>query len=257
MTVRSEDRDLWIRRYHPADDSAVRLLCLPHAGGSASFYFPVSQALSPRVEVLAAQYPGRQDRLREPCVDNIPELADRLLPLLLEEWTDRPLALFGHSMGASLAFELAGLLEQRAGVVPVMLFASGRRAPSRFKVEDDVHRRGDDALLAEIKRLAGTDSRILGDDEVLRMVLPAIRSDYRAAELYRPERVHRVSCPVTALVGDDDPKAPLDDVRAWQEHTSGAFSMEVYPGGHFYLTEQAPRLIGRIGDALAGVPADR
>ncbi|MEW2395146.1 alpha/beta fold hydrolase [Streptomyces sp. NPDC046862] len=257
MTVRSEDRDLWIRRYHPADDSAVRLLCLPHAGGSASFYFPVSQALSPRVEVLAAQYPGRQDRLREPCVDSIPELADHLLPLLLAEWTDRPLALFGHSMGASLAFELAGLLEQRAGIVPVMLFASGRRAPSRFRVGEDVHQRGDDALLAEIKRLAGTDTRILGDDEVLRMVLPAIRSDYRAAELYRPERVHRVSCPVTALVGDDDPKAPLDDVRAWQEHTSGAFSVEAYPGGHFYLIEQAPRLIGLIRDALAGVPTDR
>ncbi|MGY1503348.1 thioesterase II family protein [Streptomyces sp. QTS52] len=256
MTAHRGDADLWIRRYHPAQHSEVRLLCLPHAGGSASFYFPVSQALAPHVEVLAVQYPGRQDRRLEPCVESIPELADHLLPLLLDEWTDRPLALFGHSMGASLAFELAGLLEQRAGVVPVMLFASGRRAPSRFRVEEDVHGRGDEALLAEIKRLAGTDSRILGDDEVLRMVLPAIRSDYRAAELYRPQRVHQVSCPVTALVGDTDPKAPLDDVRAWQEHTTGGFAMEVYPGGHFYLTEQAPRLIRRIADTLSGAAAD-
>lgn len=252
MTVHTEDRDLWIRRYHPAADSDVRLLCLPHAGGSASFYHPVSRALSPQVEVLAVQYPGRQDRRLEPCVETIPELADRLLPLALAE-ADRPLALFGHSMGASLAFELAGLLEQRAGVVPVMLFASGRRAPSRFRAEDDVHRRGDEALLAEIKGLAGTDSRILGDDEVLRMVLPAIRSDYRAAELYRPERVHRVSCPVTALVGDADPKAPLDAVRAWREHTDGAFTMEVLPGGHFYLVDQAPRVLRLITETLTGV----
>ncbi|WP_327418315.1 thioesterase II family protein [Streptomyces sp. NBC_01233] len=257
MTTRSENRDLWIRRYHPADDSAVRLLCLPHAGGSASFYFPVSQALSPGIEVLAVQYPGRQDRRLEPCPDSIAELADSLLPLLVDEWADRPLALFGHSMGASLAFELAGLLEQRAGILPVMLFASGRRAPSRFRPEDDVHLRGDEALLLEIKQLAGTDSRVLGDDEVLRMVLPAIRSDYRVAELYRPERVHQVSCPVMALVGDNDPKAQLDDVRAWQEHTSGAFTMEVFPGGHFYLTEQAPRLITRIGEVLTAAPADR
>lgn len=255
MTAHSEDADLWIRRYHPAPHSEVRLLCLPHAGGSASFFFPVSQALAPRVEVLAVQYPGRQDRRQEPCVETIPELADRLLPLLLDEWSDRPLALFGHSLGASLAFELAGLLEQRAGVVPVMLFASGRRAPSRW-VEEDVHRRGDETLLDEIKRLAGIDTRILGDDEVLRMVLPAIRSDYRAAELYRPQRVHQVSCPVTALTGDADPKAPLDDVRAWQEHTTGGFGMEVYPGGHFYLTEQAPRLIRRIADTLSGAEAD-
>jgi surfactin synthase thioesterase subunit len=252
VTVQTEDRDLWIRRYHPAADSDVRLLCLPHAGGSASFYFPVSQALSPRVEVLAVQYPGRQDRRLEPCVETIPELADRLLPLVLAE-ADRPLALFGHSMGASLAFELAGLLESRAGVVPVMLFASGRRAPSRFRVEDDVHRRGDEALLAEIKRLAGTDSRILGDDEVLRMVLPAIRSDYRAAELYRPARIHRLTCPITALVGDTDPKAPQEDVQAWQNHTTGPFTMRTYPGGHFYLVDQAHQVLRLITETLTDV----
>lgn len=257
MTTRSENKDLWIRRYHPADDSAVRLLCLPHAGGSASFFFPVSRALSPRIEVLAAQYPGRQDRRLEPCLESIAELADRLLPLLVDEWDDKPLALFGHSMGALLAFELAGLLEQQAGIVPVMLFASGRRAPSRLRPEDDVHMLGDEALLSDIKQLAGTDSRVLGDDEVLRMVLPAIRSDYRITELYRPERVHRVSCPVMALVGDNDPKAELDDAHAWQDHTSGAFTMEVFPGGHFYLTEQAPRLITRIKDVLTTALADR
>ncbi|MFF6783041.1 alpha/beta fold hydrolase [Streptomyces sp. NPDC012510] len=249
MTVQTDDRDLWIRRYHPAPDSAVRLLCLPHAGGSASFYFPVSQALSPRIDVLAVQYPGRQDRRLEACVETIPELADRLLPLVLQE-ADRPLALFGHSMGASLAFELAGLLERQAGVVPAMLFASGRRAPSRFRAEDDVHRRGDDALLTEIKRLAGTDTRILGDDEMLRMILPALRSDYRAAELYRPDRFHRLSCPITALTGDTDPKAPSDDVSAWQDHTTGPFALHTFPGGHFYLVDQAPQVIKLITETL-------
>lgn len=250
--IHDKQEDLWIRRYHPAQDSAVRLLCLPHAGGSASFYFPVAQALAPRVEVLAVQYPGRQDRRLEPCVDSIPELADQLLPLVAAQWTDRPLALFGHSMGAALAFELAGLLE-RAGVVPAILFASGRRAPSRFLLTDDLHERSDEELLAEVRRLAGTDSRLLGDDEVVRMVLPAIRSDYRAASLYRPDRVHRVSCPVTALVGDDDPKAPLDDVKAWQDHTSGDFAMKVYPGGHFYLTERAPELIQYLSRTLSAL----
>ncbi|GAA5062117.1 thioesterase II family protein [Streptomyces similanensis] len=256
MTTHGTDRDLWIRRYHPAEQARTRLLCLPHAGGSATFYFPVSRALAPRVEVLAAQYPGRQDRRQEPCIDNIPELADRLLPLVVAEQDGRPLALFGHSMGASLAFELAGLLEQRAGIVPVMLFASGRRAPSRFRPQDDVHRRGDEALLRDVRQLSGTDDRFLADDDLLRMVLPAIRSDYRAAETYRPQRVHRVSCPVTAFVGDDDPKAPLEDVRVWSEHTSGPFTMEVFPGGHFYLTEQAPRLIARIEDVLTGLWAN-
>lgn len=257
MTVDTEDRTLWIRRYHPAGERAVRLLCLPHAGGSAPFYHPVSQALAPDVEVLAVQYPGRQDRRQEPCVDSIPELADRLLPVVLaDDGADRPLALFGHSMGASLAFELAGLLEQ-AGVAPVMLFASGRRAPSRFQVEEDVHKRGDQALIAEVKRLAGTDSRILGDEEMLQMVLPALRGDYRAAELYRPGRFHRIATPVTALTGDADPKAPLDSVAAWEEHTTGAFRMEVFPGGHFYLIGQAARVIAEVASTLSAVAGGR
>lgn len=256
MSVDTEDRTLWIRRYHPADPGAVRLLCLPHAGGSASFYHPVSQALAPGVEVLAVQYPGRQDRRQEPCAESIPELADRLLPAVLADEGTGPLALFGHSMGASLAFELAGLLEQ-AGVAPVMLFASGRRAPSRHQIEEGVHTRGDQALIAEVKRLSGTDSRILGDDEMLQLILPALRADYRAAELYRPERFHQVATPVTALIGDSDPKAPLDAVAAWEEHTTGGFRQEVYPGGHFYLVAEAARVIREISTTLAGVTGSR
>lgn len=253
MTVGTEDRTLWIRRYHAADPGAVRLLCLPHAGGSASFYHPVSQALAPAVEVLAVQYPGRQDRRQEPFVDNVPELADRLLPVVLaDEGAGRPLAVFGHSMGASLAFELTARLEE-AGAPPVMLFASGRRAPSRYQEEENIHTRGDQALLDEMKRLAGTDNRLLGDEEMLQMILPALRNDYRAAERYRPERYHRIKTPVTALTGDADPKAALDSVKAWAEHTSGGFRVEVYPGGHFYLVGQAPRVIEEIKSTLAGL----
>src|SRR5947207_7750544 len=108
MTALVSDDGLWIRRFHPAPPGTPRLVCLPHAGGSASFYFPVSRALSPAVDVLAVQYPGRQDRRHERCVDNIPELAAQVLAVL-RPWLTGPTALFGHSMGASLAFELARL----------------------------------------------------------------------------------------------------------------------------------------------------
>ncbi|MEH0626883.1 thioesterase II family protein [Streptomyces stelliscabiei] len=113
-----------------------------------------------------------------------------------------------------------------------------------------MHLRGDEALLAEIRRLAGTDTRILGDDEVLRMILPALRNDYRAAELYRPTRSHQVTCPVTASVGTTEPKAPLDDVRAWREHTRGLFTLRTYPGGHFYLFDQAPQVLTLLTETL-------
>ncbi|MFE6491536.1 thioesterase II family protein [Streptomyces sp. NPDC057748] len=250
MTASLTDTNLWIRRFHPADDAPARLLCLPHAGGSAPFYFPVSKALSPDVDVLAVQYPGRQDRRTEACIESLPELADVLVEQVLP-WTDRPLALFGHSMGASLAFELALRLEER-GTVPLVVFASGRRAPSQYRHET-VHLRDDDGMVTELRALSGTDAQVFGDEELLRMVLPAIRSDYKAAETYRHTDGARLAAPIQVHVGTEDPKATLDEARAWGEHTKGDFDMLTYPGGHFYLNNHAPRVISAISQKISAL----
>ncbi|MFG3258660.1 thioesterase II family protein [Streptomyces sp. NPDC048172] len=241
------DEDRWIRRFHPAPEAATRLVCLPHAGGSASFYFPVSRALAPQVDVLAVQYPGRQDRLAEPCVESIADLADAVTERLLP-WADRPLAVFGHSMGATLAFEVALRLEQR-GITLQALFPSGRRAPSRHR-EETTHLRDDAGLVQAVKELGGTESQMLDDEELLRAVLPAIRSDYRAAETYRYRPGPPLSCPVYAMVGDSDPRASVDEVRSWGDHTEERFELQTYPGGHFYLNAQAPRVVDAITRAL-------
>lgn len=233
----------WIRRYHPAPDATTRLVCFPHAGGSATFYHPVSRALSPDLDVVAIQYPGRQERRTEPLVDTVEKLAD-LVVEALEPWTDRPLTLFGHSMGASLAYEVALRLEA-AGHQPLGLFASGRRAPSRWR-DERVHLSDDDGLLAELRGLSGTDPAVLGNEEILRMIMPAVRSDYRAAETYRPEAGPRVDCPIVALVGDDDPKVTEDEARSWGDHTTADFDLHVFGGGHFYLNSHAPKVIQQI-----------
>ncbi|WP_017596332.1 thioesterase II family protein [Nocardiopsis potens] len=244
---------LWIRRYAPSPDAPVRLACLPHAGGSASFFLPVARTLAPAVDVLAVQYPGRQDRYTERCIEDLHELADEAASAL-EPWTDAPLALLGHSMGASLAFEVALRLERKTGAVPVALFASGRRAPSRHR-EETVHLRDDDGIIAELKRLNGTDSDVLGDEELLRMVLPAIRGDYTAAETYRPRPGEAsVSCPVVAMTGDSDPKVSIDEARAWEEHTTGGFDLHVFPGGHFYLADRQAEVLKLVADRLNTTP---
>ncbi|MFI8952064.1 thioesterase II family protein [Streptomyces sp. NPDC053750] len=233
----------WVRRFHPAPDAPHRLICFPHAGGAASFYFPVSRAMSPGVDVLAIQYPGRQDRRAEPCVDSIPALADALVDEV-RPWFDRPVTFFGHSMGASLAFELASRLEAEGHVLHG-LFASGRRAPSTVR-DERVHLRDDEGLIADITRLSGTDTQVLGDPEILRMILPAVRADYRAAETYRWTPGPRLSCPVFALTGDADPQVTLEEARAWGEHTTGSFTLEAFPGGHFFLNSQAARVMSSI-----------
>lgn len=252
MTTSAEHNRLWIRRYHPRPDAAVRVVCLPHAGGSASFYRPVSAGLPADTDVLAVQYPGRQDRRAEPCVATIAELADQVTSVLLE-WTDRPLVLFGHSMGATLGFEVARRLERDHGVVPHALFASARRAPSAPRTEA-VHLRDDDGIVEEMRLLSGTDSAVLDDPELIRMALPAIRADYRAAETYVYEPGPALRCPVWSLVGDDDPKVSVEEAQAWSRHTDTAFHFRVFKGGHFYLAAHRREILRLIADRAA-VPA--
>jgi surfactin synthase thioesterase subunit len=237
------DTDLWVRRFHPADNAATQLLCLSHAGGSASYFFGVSKALSPEIDVLSVQYPGRQDRLREPCLTSVHDLADGLVAAL-EPLTNRPLTIFGHSLGATLGYEVAVRLE-RAGIPPTGLFASGRPAPHRVRHER-THLRDDAGLVAGMKELGGTDTALLDDEDVLAMVLPAIRGDYIAAETYTHRPGPPLSCPIYALTGDSDPKVTVEETEAWHDHTSADFELAVYPGAHFYLNDHVGDILNRI-----------
>jgi surfactin synthase thioesterase subunit len=251
METQASDNAAWIRRYHRASDEAIRLVCLPHAGGSASFYFPVSRALAPDVEVLCVQYPGRQDRRHEPNITSIPDLADQVYQALLP-WADRPMAFFGHSMGAILGFELALRAAERGDLRLAHLFASGRRAPSRYR-DEQVHRRTDQEIVARLRGLKGTETAVLGDAETLSMILPAVRGDYQAIETYRHRPGAVLDVPVTVIVGDQDEMTTLEEAGDWAEHTTGPFDMSVFPGGHFYLTEHAAQVIELISATVSRV----
>jgi surfactin synthase thioesterase subunit len=225
----------WVRRSHPAPQAKTRLVCLPHAGGSASFYFPVSRALAPAVEVLAVQYPGRQDRRQEPNIPDLHVMADRIFDAI-RHLDDKPLALFGHSMGAVLAYEVALRMQDAGLPAPARVFTSGRRAPSCPR-DERIHAESDEQLVAELRKLSGTADAMLTDPELLEMIMPAIRSDYRAVETYAHDPGRRLDCPMTVLTGDADPRVTVEEAAAWDHHTSGPTDLHVYPGGHFYLAE--------------------
>jgi surfactin synthase thioesterase subunit len=243
------DDDLWCRRYQPARNPGARLVCLPHAGGSASFFRPVAVALSPDVDVVAIQYPGRQDRRAEQPVREMGALADRVHAILRRQ-PDLPLTIFGHSMGAILGFEITRRLEAD-GHGPVHLFASGRRSPTSVR-DEQVHLRDDAGILAEVRKLNGTASTVLNDDELMRAALPSLRADYEAIETYRCAAETIVKSPITVLAGDSDPKTTLDEARAWAKHTSGPFDLRVFPGGHFFLINQADEVTMILSQHLKG-----
>lgn len=235
----------WLRRFHAADHAPLRLVCFPHAGGAAGFYYSFSRALSPAVEVLAVQYPGRQDRRSEPALDDIAALTDGIMDALAPLLDERPFALFGHSMGAVLAYETARRLEHELKAPPAMLFASGRRAPSRRR-EEYTHLKDDDGLVDELRLLDGTDAEVLEDADVLRLVLPAVRVDYRAIETYRHRPGPDPSCPVAVLLGEDDPKVTHEEAEAWRDHTTGPCTLDTFPGGHFFLREAEATIVGLV-----------
>ncbi|MFD5543032.1 thioesterase II family protein, partial [Streptomyces sp. NPDC127079] len=112
------------------------------------------------------------------------------------------------------------------------------------------HLLDDEALLREVRALSGTDSRVFADEELVRMVLPAIRADYRIVENHRPAPDPLLDCPITVLTGDADPKVTADEARAWQHHTTAAFDVVTFPGGHFYLTAHAAEVATTITTAL-------
>ncbi|QIS18224.1 thioesterase II family protein [Nocardia terpenica] len=247
MTMISPDTGVWLRRYAPSDVTDKVLVCFPHAGGSATFYLPVARALASVTDVVALQYPGRQDRRADPCIDDLGALADAIVPQLLP-LVGKQIRFFGHSMGATLAFEVARRLEA-TGTEITCLVASGRRAPSRHR-DETVHLSGDDGLLAELTKLSGTDAKLLADEEVRQMILPSLRSDYKAAETYRYRPGPPLRCPIIALAGDADPKATLDEVAAWEEHTTGPFRFRQWPGGHFFLSDHQAEVLDVLREEI-------
>jgi surfactin synthase thioesterase subunit len=252
MTGKTKFDGEWVRRFHPSDESQFRLICFPHAGGSASYYYPLSDALSPDMETLAIQYPGRQDRRAEGCITNLAELADRTYAAL-RDWQDgRPTVFFGHSMGSIMAFEVARRFQDDAGTPPAWLFASGYPAPSRLR-GGTIHRRDDAGLVDELRTAGGTDPIWLQDEDLMASILPAVRGDYTAVETHPRVPGAQLDCPITMLVGDADPHTTLAEAEAWGEHTSKEFSLQVFPGGHFYLDQHGPEIIDTLSTTVKGI----
>ncbi|MFD7614523.1 thioesterase II family protein [Streptomyces sp. NPDC059828] len=236
-----------LRTFHAAPDAASRLVCFPHAGGSAPYYFPLSLALSPAVEVFGMQYPGRMDRSDEPAAEDIATLADEAATLIAAA-PQPPPALFGHSMGALVAFETARRLEQQHGITPSVLIVSGMRSPSQPRRSQDWDR--EEVLLDELRLLAGTHPGLLENEELRELFLPVLRSDFRAVSTYPGDTTTVLSCPITAFSGDEDPVTP-DGMEHWAAHTSAPFTSRSFPGDHFYLTGFPAPVVDGIRAALA------
>lgn len=238
----------WFHRYRLRAPAVARLVCFPHAGGGSSYFHPWADLTPPGLEVVAAQYPGHEDRFAEPPATDLVALARRYAEALGTLGDDVPLVLLGHSLGAAVAYETARRLEL-SGRSPALLVVSGRQAaddPSR-----SVHRMSDDEVWAEVAGAGGTDPEILASPEVRDAFLPMLRADYRLSETYRRPEGPLLRCPVLACSGDQDPDVDLDVLPGWGKLTGSHFDIALFPGDHFYITARRQAVVDLVVRRLA------
>lgn len=232
----------------------VRLFCLPHAGGGGAFFHPWRAALAPDIEVRPVVLPGRESRIRELPYVTMEQAIGPLAELIGPE-LDVPYALFGHSMGAAVAYELARRLVMLGRPAPLRLFVSSRRAPHLPARRASYARLDDAAFLTEVSRLNGTPAEVLRQPELVRLFLPTLRADFELNDTYAPLPAPRLDCPISAFAGLDDPEADPDELAAWAEVTAGAFRFRCFDGDHFYLKGQAAGLLDEIRANLSFRPS--
>ncbi|MEV5387407.1 alpha/beta fold hydrolase [Streptomyces sp. NPDC052721] len=231
-------------------DHRIPLLCLPHAGAGASFYWPWRKLLPEGLRPAPLQLPGREDRVEEEPWTDVHDAVEGLLADALDAIGDAPaVAVLGHSLGAVLAYELALALVQRHGVTVAELFVSGSPGPSASRTRR-ASGLGDDEFLARVEEFAGAHHPALEIPELREMILPTLRADVAMHENYRPSAVTPVPFPVTCLRGRSDELVSRQDALDWSAVAGAGFRFHELPGGHMYLTESVPQVVDLIADIL-------
>ena len=219
-------RTPWLVNWKPNRSAGVRLFCFPYAGGGDSIFRAWQQSLADTIEVCPVQLPGRGSRIAElPCAD-INQLVGCAVQALAS-YLDKPFALFGHSMGALIAFELARHMGREYSAQPIHLFVSGRPSPQTMSELSDL-----DQLDSELPEML---QRQIRNPELRELVLPVLRADLALCKSYIYTPATPFMFPITAFGGLDDHGVPRDHLEGWREHTTGRFVLRMFPGGHFFI----------------------
>jgi surfactin synthase thioesterase subunit len=241
--------DEWFVTRTPRPSAPVQLWCFPYAGAGAGAYAAWPAVLGIDVEVSALMLPGRERRYREPAV-----IVPQLIAKVVADRVDRPYALFGHSMGARLAFEVIRELIAAGGPLPCHLFVSGSPSPDEPRRTDgpydDLSTVDDDEMVARLVAGGGIPPEILAEPELVALMLPTFRGDFTWLDAYVYRPAPPMPVPVTAFAAADDPAAPPDRVAGWKRLATGSFVQHTVPGGHFFVIDRLDEVAALIRRAL-------
>ena len=248
----------WLAGRELSPHADFRLFCLPYAGGGAAVYRGWQEVAPPGVQVLALELPGRGTRLREAPLQRLAPLI-RSMADALTDALDRPYALFGHSMGALLVFELARALRRRPVRQPAHLFISAAGSPTTPPPRPLLHCATDDEIRRRLTELGGTPLDLLDNVELMRLMLPVLRADFSVLETYEYRDEAPLATPLTVLGGRSDRIVPPKALDEWRQHTSAGSRLRLFPGDHFFLhgttAEVMTAVVRDIGPVAVAGPA--
>ncbi len=242
----------WIAYAQPRPDARLRLFCFHFAGGAASAFRGWQDALPAGVEVRAIQLPGRENRLREGLLDSM----DAVLPPLTRpvlELLDLPAVFFGHSMGALVAFEFIRALRRSGQPLPLHFFPAGRRNPGTPCRFPDIHDLPRADLLEAMRKYGGTPDAILNDPEMMELILPIVRADFKILETYQFRGEAPLDLPITVYAGHQDIRTNQAELRAWGKQTTGPFALRMFEGEHFFISTHRTTVLEALSADLEEV----
>ena len=239
----------WLLSFKQSGKAELKLFCFPYAGGHSLRYRTWADGLPLAVEVCPVQLPGRGSRLSEPAYTNMANLVDAMYDSVFS-YISGPFALFGHSMGAVIAFEFARLLRKRHNLLPSHLFVSGRQAPQLQERDPQTYDLPEPEFIEDLKRLNGTPAEVFEHPELLQLMLPLLRADFELIQTYSCTEEPPLDCPITAVGGLEDTEVPFEKLQPWGEQTTAAFSLKMLPGDHFFLHSSKDLLLRIISQTL-------
>ncbi len=247
----------WFMVPSPRPQASLRLFCFAYAGGNANIFRSWADQLDEQIELIAIQLPGRGARFNEPLLDSMESILEQLR-LVFKDQYHRPYAFFGHSMGASIAFELSRIIQQRAKtdsdvLLPSRLIVSGRKGPSFVEEQErePIHNLPKEEFINRLKNLNGTPQELLEHEDLMALMEPILRSDFKVIETWQHQEGELLKIPMSVYSGDEDEYLCPESLKAWQKETDQKCEFVSFSGDHFYLQSQEQNLVNQINKSLA------